>query len=125
MDIVAIVTKFLLGGSLAVTIIVVWMKWGIERRRMRIKRQQQLIDTWRTELPPLLIKNQVNRSEFLHHPAYASLKPYLSPKLVSDLESNTIFLTAGGSPLQGLHKKLIDEIAQIEKKWKLVDRVQR
>jgi hypothetical protein len=54
-----------------------WTTWGIDQRRAKLARRQQLIDQWRAEL----IKINFNEQEFIGTEAYASLRPHLSGDL--------------------------------------------
>jgi hypothetical protein len=93
-----------------------WALWGAEKRRMRVQRKQQLIHAWRTELLPAL-RDEISRTEFLNHPTYSSLRPHLSAEFIKRLETGSSTVNIGGGPLRLL---FIDEIARIEREWKLI-----
>jgi hypothetical protein len=112
-------------------IVVLWAKWDIDKRRMRVQRRQQLVNAWRAELLPKLQGDQVlgrgtEKYPFMRTPEYASLRPYLKAELLAKLEDPTTHINVhqkdgritviGDFP----RKEIIEEIARIERGWKLV-----
>jgi hypothetical protein len=120
-----VITRFvlppLLGG--AAGLFTTWARWGVEKRRMRIQRRQQLLDRWRKELLAVEggVKHDggVNKYPFMRVPLYASLRPHLSKEFVEELERKGLRGIVGGES-DFPRRELIEEIARIEKKWKLV-----
>jgi hypothetical protein len=110
----------LLGGASG--LLVIFANWGIEKRRMRIQRRQQLVDSWRRDLLPKLEGPQqlgkgTRKYDFMRTPEYASLRPHLNAKLIKDLEGPALRIDFAGEFPRG---QLIEEIARIEREWKLV-----
>ena len=113
-------------------IILLLVKWEIAKKRMRIERRQKLVDAWRTVLLPKMedaqaLEKGTRKYPFMRTPEYASLRPHLPPKLVAMIEDSTIHINVrqkdghitdvvGDFP----RKQIIEEIARIERAWKLV-----
>lgn len=97
-----------------------WVNWRIEKRRARRERRQECIDSWRQ-----YIEKEFEWSSFRNTAIFSQMKPYLSEKMVRELdpvregEKPTLHLrsTIGEDTLT---KRLLDEIAAVEKKWKLI-----
>lgn len=122
----------LVGGVGIGGIASLWIKWGIEKQRMRIERRQKLVDAWRTVLLPKMedaqaLEKGTRKYPFMRTPEYASLRSHLPPKLVAMIEDSAIHINMrqndghitdviGDFP----RKQILEEIARIERKWKLV-----
>jgi hypothetical protein len=78
--------------------------------------------SWRRDLLPKLEGPQqlgkgTRKYDFMRTPEYASLRPHLNAKLIKDLEGPALRIDfAGEFP----RRQLIEEIARIEREWKLV-----
>ncbi len=102
------------------SLIAPWVNWGIEKRRERRKRRQELVDSWRQYL-----ENSFEWSAFRNTAVFSQMKPHLSAKIINELdpveegEKTTIHLR---SPIgkDTLIKRLLDEIAAVEKQWGLI-----
>jgi hypothetical protein len=97
-----------------------WANWGIEKRRQKLTRQRELVTGWRLELIPMFSDREKDwlevRPALTVSPYYASLRPHLSKEAVKMIEvERTAF--AGTDVFLRL---FTNEIARIEKKWKLV-----
>jgi hypothetical protein len=111
----------LLGGAGGV--IAVWASWGVEKRRAKLQRRQQLVDRWRNEI--IGIFSPINERyvveigvphAFLGTPAYASLLPHLSKEAASKLHDERTIYIGGDHP----RRLLMKEIGRIEQEWGLV-----
>ncbi|MCW3133192.1 MAG: hypothetical protein N2V78_02545 [Methanophagales archaeon] len=97
-----------------------WVNWGIEKRREKTKRRQEFIDSWRR-----YIEDEFEWNSFRNTTMFSQIKPYLSEKMINELdpvegsETPTIHLR---SPIgeDTLTKRLLDEIAAVEKRWNLI-----
>jgi len=97
-----------------------WVNWGIEKRREKTKRRQEFIDSWRR-----YIEDEFEWNSFRNTAMFSQIKPYLSEKMINELdpvegsETPTIHLR---SPIgeDTLTKRLLDEIAAVEKRWNLI-----
>ena len=97
-----------------------WVNWGIEKRREKTKRRQEFIDSWRR-----YIEDEFEWNSFRNTAMFSQIKPYLSEKMINELDpvegtkTPTIHLR---SPIgeDTLTKRLLDEIAAVEKRWNLI-----
>lgn len=122
-----VITRFvippILGGVGAV--VTPWFAWDIEKRRDRTKARRELIATWRKELLGADVEHASIYGNsclaFMSTEAYVSLRPHLSEKALQFLEPKKggirIVVDSG---LSHSRKLLADEIAAIEKGWKLL-----
>lgn len=97
-----------------------WSRWEIEKRLQRQSRRSHRVKEWRQELLPRLRSDFWSGSsktarDVLNSDQYQSLRPHLSASVVRKLEAEaTIYF---GLDVRGL---ISDEIARIERKWRLV-----
>jgi hypothetical protein len=134
-----IVVQYVLPSALGVAagLFSPWAAWGIEKEKQRIQRRRELVTGWRLELLPIVASSQdspeiwagAKQAKVLSSPFYASLRPHLSDEAVKEIEDPKIRLVLNltGAPPRGDHwayqfplKIFIDEIARIEREWKLV-----
>ena len=135
-----IVLQYVLPSALGVAagLFSPWANWGIEKRKQRLQRRRELIAGWRLELIPMVASSSQDLPEIwagpkqakvLSSPLYASLRPHLSKEAIKKIEDPTmgLVLSRGGAPPSGSHwayrfplKIFVDEIARIEREWKLV-----
>jgi hypothetical protein len=126
----------ILGG--AGGLITIWANWGIEKRKQRLQRRRELITGWRLELIPMVAQAQDltvvwagdRQRAVMSSPYYASLRPHLSKDALRQIEDPAIkiFVRPTNSTTMPTHdwyhhfplKIFVDEIARIEKQWKLV-----
>ncbi len=97
-----------------------WVKWEIEKRREKRKRRQELVDSWRR-----YVEDEFEWDSFRNTAMFSQMKPYLPEKVIKELdpveEGETP--TIHGKSVIGedtLTKRLLDEIAAVEKRWKLI-----
>lgn len=119
-----ILTQFilppLLGGAGGIT--TVWMAWDVEKRRARLARRAQLVDTWRDDLigkfDAMAAEDRDDGLDFafLRWPVYASLRPHLTGDTIKKLEGQQRIAYVGGDFPR---RNLIEEIGRIERLWKL------
>jgi hypothetical protein len=125
----------ILGG--AGGLITIWANWGIEKRKQRLQRHRELVTGWRMELIPMIRQPQnqpvvwagERQRAVLSSPFYASLRPHLSESAIQEIEDPVMRIFARPNPTaRPTHdwnhhfplKIFVDEIARIEKRWKLV-----
>ena len=97
------------------------VKWYIEKRRIRFKRRVELIDNAKNEIN---IDN-FNRIDFIKTPIYSNLKRHLSEKFKKQIESSPLHFyiekkDGNHYQMKNFKKELLDEIAVLEEKWKLI-----
>ena len=112
-----------------------WANWGIEKRKQRLQRRRELITWWRLELIPMVASSQESpeiwagpkQTKVMFSPFYASLRPHLSREAIKKIEDPAMGLalnrgeTPGGLWAYRFPLKIfVDEIARIEREWKLV-----
>lgn len=119
MDWTSVVAGALAGSAsgLVASLVAPWVHWGVEKKRQRLSRRRQLVAEWRAALSrPQQVK------DFRESATYATLRPHLPADLVRRIESDTIEIQVGGrgAGLANFNAALLDEIAQVESKWKLV-----
>lgn len=117
---VSIVLGFVAG--IAGSLIAPWVNWGIEKRRQRLLHRRELIASWRKMVREVtLVKDDSESSlaELLErHESFYSLKSHLSQKVISEIyRSKTVI---AGSTIGAGCSYMLNEIGDIEKKWKLV-----
>jgi hypothetical protein len=109
----------LLGGILS-NLIVPWGQWSIEKKKNRENTRRQLIEETRN-----FIDTSYNQQSFSETLVYSKLRPHLSKSLREDIDSTggsgreiVIFGSlVGGDPIR---QRILEEIAALEKKWKLI-----
>jgi hypothetical protein len=104
----------------------------VKRTKEKYMHRKELIATWRRELLPLSqqaisLPTEFGAFPFMHLSAYASLRPHLSKQFRERLEAERQIIqfiiedgrivgVVGDYP----HKQLMEEIARLEREWKLV-----
>jgi hypothetical protein len=108
-------------GGLITGVIAPHIAWGIEQRRIKLNDRREKIKEWRQ----MMKVKDFNRDRFRNTTAYSTLRPYLTPKLVAEIEDPIIRLELNtGEPVKRtttLKAKILDEIAEIEGRWKLLE----
>jgi hypothetical protein len=112
---ILIVVAGVIGG-----LVVPWGKWEIEKRREKRKRRQELVNSWRQ-----YVEDEFEWNSFRNTVMFSQIKPYLSEEMIKELdpvEEGEIPTIHGRSVIgeDTLTKRLLDEIAAVEKRWKLI-----
>lgn len=107
----------LISGAIG-SLIAPWINWGVEKKRKRYERRVELIDIWRD----ILISDNFDRIDILEHSTYGILKSLLDNDVIRVIErSPNHYNVTVNSNTKNSDKDLInEEIARIEKLWKLV-----
>jgi hypothetical protein len=108
-------------GSIS-AVVAPWANWGIEKRRQKLNDRRERIKAWRE----MVKVTNLQRESFRETTGYSTLRPYLTTGLIDEIERTdiNITLTMGGSTPDRktqLKARILDEIAAIEKQWKLLD----
>jgi len=110
----------LIGGAIA-SLIAPWVHWGIEKKRIQINRKKELIDNCKMEIN----KKNFDGKEFRESPYYANIRPFLSKELTHLIEKGDnefhVQISGGrGGGVNNFKSKILDEINNLERKWKLI-----
>lgn len=109
---------------------------GIEKRRQVLQRRRELVTGWRLELVPLIAQPGAlptvwagdRQRAVMSSPFYASLRPHLTAEAIKQIEDPMIKLFVSPTGKTPSHdwahhyplKIFVEEIARIEREWKLV-----
>jgi hypothetical protein len=112
-----------------------WAQWGVEKRKLRLQARAKLLQ----EAREFISSNSYSSPDFIkYEPLYSQLLPYLSNNCKEKMKmmevqamtsgslfgSHTIKIGLGDGRDSGLNKEhrglLLDEIARLEKKWRLI-----
>jgi hypothetical protein len=85
--------------------------WGIEKRGEKMNRRRSLINSTRI----FLSGNVLTRDGYRQSAAYGAIRPYLSQRIKDNIQQRNV---SGGE--QNLREDILQEIAELEKKWKLI-----
>lgn len=92
------------------------ISWEIEKRRTKRTERKDFIDSLRTEIT----RPEFNITDFIKTDLYAKLRPHLSGDLIKQLETRiTVINIVVGHRRQGPDIDLLNEIATLEKQWRL------
>jgi hypothetical protein len=114
-----------LGGSLTT----LWVKWGIEKTRMRVLHRQELVGQWRVLLSDLSWaktntnwygKPPVFYDGVQTHQFYSSLQRHLNEKTL-DLLAKTRHKIGQGDEVQAAYDAMLEDVNTAERMWKLVE----
>lgn len=110
----------LISGTLA-SLVAPWVNWGVERRRGRLNTRQSLLADARSTL----IFHEYDNEAFRDTAEYSRLKPYLSQKIISLIESHdnsnlAVVMKGRHAGANNLKNLILDEISNLERKWKLI-----
>lgn len=107
----------LLSGAVG-SLVAPWIHWGIEKRRDKRAHRRELINSWRV----VLQSKAFDRRAILECPTYGILREELTEDARKQIErSSSNLILDNDSPISNPDKRvLLNEIARIEKKWRLV-----
>lgn len=118
-----------IGGAVG-GVTVQWFRFWQQRKGQQIEGRRQRVSEWREmvaevaqKFDAMEDKNEVKISRLLkRHKAFYSLQPYLTREALDQLFSDAPFTIAVriGGPISPRLDVLVDEIARIERVWKLV-----
>jgi hypothetical protein len=100
-----------IAGALG-SLVAPWVHWGIEKRRERLKEKRRHVEAWRSVLSDGHITHVF---AFRNSAAYSSLRPHLPPEMAEKIAG----LQHAGM-IGDLCPKILDEVARLEREWKLV-----
>lgn len=138
-----------LGSGTIAALVTPWAKWGVEKRRDRRRRQNELVDSWHAGLHMWAedagITLRVGPDELQSLRAtqwYRSLRPYLTSAQRIGVEGQAASASDGSDPMRqfvpapvihidvrAISNPLVDAVGDaihdVEIRWRLVDRRRR
>jgi hypothetical protein len=93
-----------------------WVRWGVEKRKLRRQYRLDLIVAWRG----LAGVEEFDRRLLINNSLYGPLRPLLSPKAIEQLERSGRHILVATSIRDPDRSCLLQEIARIEKEWGLL-----
>ena len=110
----------LISGTLA-SLVAPWVNWGVERRRGRLNTRQSLL----TDARSILNLYEYDNVAFRGTAEYSRLKPYLSKKVISLIESHddsnlAVVMEGRHAGANNFKNLILDKISSLERKWKLI-----
>ena len=114
----------LASGAVSATVIsfaAPWVKWAIEKRRAKLEYRKKIIELWRTA-----INKGFDANTFRETQEFSQMKIYLSQGIrkelapISNLDDKVVIHLRSTIGVDDLRERLLDEISEIERKWKLI-----
>ena len=108
-------------AGIAGSTIAPWVKWGIEKRREKLKHKRELIWSWRK-----YVNEHFDWESFRDTSVFSEMRPFLSEAILRELNPPDF---QNGRPVLHLRStigrdtlkaRLLEEISRIEKRWKLL-----
>lgn len=105
-----------------------WVKWGIEKRRLKFQNHKELVSYWRVLLGDVSVAKAKESSwatplPFIDrvqgHPYFPSLQPHLS-QVTLDLLTNTNGKTGSDDYIQAAYDALLEDVNAAERRWDLI-----
>lgn len=111
-------------GGLILGLCLPWVRWEIEKRRIRRDDRRQLVKECRT----LIDKDTFDVQSFIETSCYSRIRTELSETLRNEIEhlqgigKQPFHVVMGGrdAGVNVYKGRLLDEISKIEKSWKLL-----
>jgi hypothetical protein len=100
------------------SLIAPWVKWGIEKKRMRREARIKVIK----ELKTLAAEREFDRVKIVNSPNYLTVKEHLSLITIEELERplNELIVNLGKPAIDFEKKNFLLDLSNLEKEWKLV-----
>lgn len=110
----------LITGTIA-SFIAPWVRWGIEKRKIRHQKRSELI----FQIREFVKGENYTREKFLDTSMYSQIRPFLDKLLVKEIEksSNEITINIGGGRrprIEDYNLKILDDFTRLERKWRLI-----
>lgn len=107
------------GAGFISGLLVPWVKWQIEKQKEKLHYRREHIKNWRAALSSQQYDIGDTRSNFLGSAEYSSLRVHLNAEPLQKVEAiRTVYANGGGGFYR--NQVLLEEVAQLEKAWKLV-----
>ncbi len=110
----------LISGAIG-SLIAPWIKWGIEKRRLKLSERKNLINNLRE----FVSSENYEYAEFMDSVLYTRIKPFLSKELIFNLEKpidsiNVNVRIGRKTIIENYQSEILFELAQIEREWQLI-----
>ncbi len=93
-----------------------WVKWAIEKRRLKRGEQKALITTWNVKIEMF----DFDEKEFGDTGWYSSLRLQMTPETISKVEADRTDWVPGGRGGNVIKQMLYDEVSRLGNEvWKL------
>ena len=96
-----------------------WVKLEIEKRQQRYNYRKELVATWKKELDSAKLNSREELSDFGNSSAYSSLRSHMKQDVIKKFEAQNTIYGAGGRGNNVYKQMLLDEVARLEKEWRL------
>lgn len=97
-----------------------WIKWQIDKQKDRHDYRRKLVIDWRAAIDAERGDPFAPGSSFGSSAAYSSLRPHMQTDAIKKIEASRTVYVGGGRGDSMRKQMLLDEVARIEKQWKLV-----
>jgi hypothetical protein len=113
--------KIIIGAISAVAgllagLLMPWIKWEVEKSRLKRKEREQRIIKWRSAAEDA----NFSIKDFLQSGIYSEIRSYLSKDAIASLEAKRKIVSVNSMRPNTEQNILLDEIARLEKEWKLI-----
>ena len=99
------------------TLIAIWLKWGMEKRKLRFELRRKFIEECRQYIQ----SENFDEKKFVSTALYPMLKPHLDEQIIAELETDYdhVFIRLGG-PHASMAYHLLESVKNLEIKWGLI-----
>ena len=97
-----------------------WIRWLVEAKRNRDSSRRRMISDWRAAIDTADFYDERNQSTFGSSAIYSSLRAHMRPSVISKFEEPRTMYVGGGRGEDVRKQMLFDEVARLEKGWKLL-----
>lgn len=119
----ATVLKYVLPGILGFvggvvgSLVAPWVRWGVEKRRLRQTKRQELINGCR-----MLLTTDIDKKTFRESDLYTKIRIHLYARVIEAIEKDDPPEPApdGTEPAPDFRQVVLEDIARIEKEWVLI-----
>ncbi|NQU32023.1 MAG: hypothetical protein HQ521_02215 [Bacteroidetes bacterium] len=106
----------LISGAV-LSLIAPWVKWGIEKKKLRYEKRVKLIN----EIKSYIEADEFDRRDFVTTSNYSIIRCHLKEEVVKELEKpyNISAVQMGGTLFDLKRKFILEDLARISDKWKI------
>lgn len=104
----------LIAGILG-SLVAPWVNWGIKKRELRLHARREFIWYARNA-----VRENGDRDVYREHVTYSQLRPFLSPRTITLIESDDKRVQPGGGSKGNFKQFVYEDIHALEQKWGLL-----